>query len=100
MSYVDLRDLEGAEKRRWKKAIEDQTGYDFDELAENEPTMIPDYGFKAYAEELAYDIGMIDQQFANNWPATHIDWKAAAEDLKYDYTNVEVDGVEYWFRAF
>lgn len=35
---------------------------------------------------------------ATEWPLRHIDWDAAAEELKQDYTSVEFDGVTYWIR--
>lgn len=96
--YTDLRDLKGSEKRKWKKAIEEQTGYDFDELSENEPTMISRDEFEDYAQELAFDIGAIDGN--QNWPHNCIDWEEAASQLEQDYTSVDVDGVEYLFRAY
>src|SRR5919108_3861575 len=42
--------------------------------------------FQEYAEEFAEDIGAIDPRAS--WPLCHIDWKAAADDLKQDYTEV------------
>ena len=98
MDYIDLRDLEGQEKKTWKKAIEDQTGCDFDEMAENEPTMIPDCEFREYAQNLAEDVGAINKD--NNWPVYCIDWDRATDELKMDYSSVEVGGIEYWFRAW
>lgn len=104
MAYIDLRDIiENKRKdpeayREWKKAIEDQTGYDFAELAENEPTMISEDDFEDYARELAEDIGAISRD--TQWPATCIDWEYAAHELKMDYSEVEVDGVTYYFRAY
>ena len=52
--------------------------------------------FQTYAEELAEEIGAIDRNA--KWPLSHIDWEAAAEALKQDYTSVDFDGVEYWVR--
>jgi hypothetical protein len=59
-------------------------------------TLIRDSYFKQYAEEFASDIGRISGDM--EWPLCHIDWDAAAEDLKQDYTSVEFDGVTYWIR--
>ena len=98
MSYIDLRDLKGTEKREWKKAIEEQTGYDFDKLADNEPTMIPEREFKDYAWRLAEDIGAINPKAG--WPINCIDWDQAADELKQDYSEVEVDGTTYYFRSY
>ena len=97
-NIIDLRDLKGEELKTWKQAIEDQTGYNFEELTENEPTMISDSYFKEYAQELAEDIGTINK--SNEWPNYCIDWERAAAELKMDYTSVEVDSEMYWFRAY
>jgi hypothetical protein len=59
-------------------------------------TLIRDSYFEEYAEGLAEDIGAIDRNA--NWPLNHIDWEAAANDLKMDHTCVDFDGVDYWFR--
>lgn len=59
-------------------------------------TMIHDDYFEAYAEQLAEDIGAIDRDA--KWPLTHIDWTAAADDLKQDYTSIDFDGQTYWIR--
>mgnify|MGYP001610086472 CR=1 FL=1 len=54
--------------------------------------------FETYAEELAEDIGAIDRKLEGQWPYNHIDWKAAAEELMQDYTEIDFDGVTYWYR--
>lgn len=59
-------------------------------------TFIRDSNFEAYAEELAEDIGAISRDAA--WPLNRIDWEAAANDLKMDYTSVEIDGEDWWYR--
>jgi hypothetical protein len=59
-------------------------------------TLIRDSYFVEYAQELAVDIGAIDSNA--RWPMTHIDWEAAADELKMDYTSVEFDDVTYWVR--
>lgn len=59
-------------------------------------TLIRESHFREYAEELAEDIGAINSDAA--WPNNHIDWDAAADELKVDYTTVELDGVTYWYR--
>ena len=55
-------------------------------------TLISDDYFKKYAME----IGAIPKDAA--WPATCIDWDAAAEELQQDYISVEFDGTTYWIR--
>jgi hypothetical protein len=59
-------------------------------------TLIRDDYFKDYAQELAEDIGAINPEAS--WPLNHIDWGAAADALKMDYTPVEWSGVTYWVR--
>jgi hypothetical protein len=33
-----------------------------------------------------------------SWPASYIDWDAAADALRMDYTSVDYAGVTYWVR--
>ena len=98
--FIDLRDIEEvlndegpdpderAEAEAIKEAVEDG-GMDFEDVAQNEPTLIADSYFETYAEEFATDIGAVGRD-NNDWPLYHIDWKAAAEDLKQDYTEYEI----------
>ena len=58
--------------------------------------MIADDYFEDYAQELAEDTGAIDRKA--KWPLTHIDWDAAAEELKYDYSEVAIGGKSYWIQ--
>ncbi len=59
-------------------------------------TLIRDSYFKAYAMELADDIGAVDLNAS--WPMSCIDWDQAARELQMDYTAVTFDGVDYWIR--
>lgn len=59
-------------------------------------TFISDDYFEDYARELAEDIGAIDPNAS--WPLNHIDWEAAADGLKMDYTSFEYEGMTYWAR--
>jgi hypothetical protein len=61
-------------------------------------TLIRESYFEEYAEQLADDIGYLADSKAQEWPFRHIDWKAAAEELKEDYFTVEFDGVTYYIR--
>ena len=63
-------------------------------------TLIRDSHFQDYAEEFfndTADSSTIDAM--NQWPLRHIDWEAAAEELKQDYTTIDFDGVDYWIRS-
>lgn len=52
--------------------------------------------FTQYAQELAEEIGAIASDA--QWPLRHINWDAAAEELKQDYTTVDFDGTDYYIR--
>lgn len=52
--------------------------------------------FTEYAQELADDIGAVDD--SHGWPLSYIDWDAAADALKMDYTSVEYLGHTYYVR--
>ena len=59
-------------------------------------TLIRDSYFKAYAQELAEDCGMINR--TSGWPNSCIDWEQAAEELQQDYTSISWEGIDYWIR--
>lgn len=58
--------------------------------------IIHDSHFKEYAREYAEETGVIDPGAV--WPACHIDWDAAADELRSDHTEITFDGVTYWLR--
>jgi hypothetical protein len=59
--------------------------------------LIPEDAFTDYAEQLAEDIGTIDRD--QPWPLNCIDWEAAAEQLKQDYVEIEIEGQTYLARG-
>lgn len=59
-------------------------------------TFISEDYFEDYAREFAEDTGAIEKNY--HWPANHIDWGKAADELKIDYTEVDFDGVAYYYR--
>jgi hypothetical protein len=77
-------------------AFRDEAEHYVSDFAFGETFVSEDY-FEEYAEEMAYDIGAIDREAS--WPLNRIDWTAAAEDLKIDYTSFEFFGTTYWARA-
>lgn len=109
MPYMDTRDL--VERREeiedevreeenpdleQLKAIEDlaeEIGGEF----EHGETMIPVSEFEDYAQELARDIGAISGE--EGWPLRHIDWEAAARELKADYVEVSWEGTNFLVRS-
>jgi len=61
-------------------------------------TLIKDSYFTEYAEQLADDLGYLNEN-PNRWPFNHIDWEAAAEELQQDYSQVSFFGDDYWVRG-
>ena len=60
-------------------------------------TLIADSYFKEYAQELAEDIDAIPKNAP--WPICFVDWDAASEALKMDYTSVDFAGETFWIRS-
>jgi hypothetical protein len=60
-------------------------------------TLIREEYFTEYAEGYAEDIGAIDRDA--RWPNTHIDWEAAAADLRQDYSEVKYGNETYLTRS-
>lgn len=60
-------------------------------------TLVSDSYFVKYAEQLADDLGVINRDLA--WPLNHLNWEAAAKELKQDYFDVEFGDVIYWIRS-
>lgn len=58
--------------------------------------LIRESHFTEYAQQLAEDIGAVDSNAT--WPMRCIDWKQAADELREDYTETEIDGTTYLYR--
>lgn len=84
----------GEELAALKALAEEAEGYSGDWA--HGATLIRDSYFEDYAQQLAEDIGALEN--CNQWPATCIDWERAARELQMDYTSVEFDGEAYWVR--
>jgi antirestriction protein len=96
-AFEDASDAE--DYRILKALLEDLAGYGGDEEWRGDwypITLIRDSHFETYAQELAEEIGVINQ--AVRWPYTCIDWEQAARELQQDYSTVEYSGVTYWYR--
>lgn len=95
-----LKEWEDADEfKALGKLIEDLKGGGGDEKWRGDwyPQMlIRDSHFEDYAQELAADCGMIDNDA--KWPMNCIDWEQAARELKHDYSSIEVGGNDYWYR--
>lgn len=87
--------LDGEERDRLRalRELRDEIGET--SMRESE-TMIPEDDFEDYARELAHEVGAVPE--GAGWPASHIDWEAAARSLSMDYSYVTFDGTNYWVR--
>lgn len=88
-----------AELDTLKGLVEELRGYGGDHRWDGDwfpVTLIRDSYFVEYAQELAEEVGAINPEAS--WLANYIDWSAVADDLKMDYSAVEFDGVDYWYR--
>ena len=59
--------------------------------------LVRDSYFVEFAKNEATECGLISDDAS--WPHNHIDWEAAADALKMDYSSVEFDGETYWTRG-
>lgn len=91
---------EGAEElKQLEDLLSQMAGYGGDEEWEGDwypITLIRDDYFEEYSEQLAEELDLVKPDA--QWPYTCIDWEAAAEQLKMDYTSCEFEGVTYWYR--
>lgn len=89
----DTTDLE-VELKALEAFAEEASGYAPD-WHYGETIIHADY-FTQYAQELASEVDVIDRN--PRWPFTYIDWEAAADALKQDYSAVEFEGETYYIR--
>lgn len=78
------------------KALDDEIGLRY---LNDEGPAVNESDFAEFAEELASDLGLIQDDDLSRWPYNNIDWDDAAEDLKVDYREFEFDGTTYLVRA-
>lgn len=71
--------------------------YDPDSLrAVDQQCLIPESEFEDYAQQLAEDIGAVED--FSRWPVSCIDWQQAADELRMDYTSVDYEGTTYFYQ--
>ena len=58
-------------------------------------TLVNDDNWIEYAQTLADDAGGV----TDAWPHRHIDWEAAADELRQDFTEVRYGGSSFLMRA-
>jgi len=94
--FMDDGDLHDAQERL--KALDellDEVGRE----ARYGVMLIREDGFEEYAREVASEFAHGYENVSEDWPFCHIDWEAAAEALKQDYTEIEFDGDTWLYRA-
>ncbi|KKK61542.1 hypothetical protein LCGC14_3013290 [marine sediment metagenome] len=89
----EVEDAELAEELQHLKALTEEASSS--EWSSGVTLISEDY-FEDYAREFAEDVGAIDKSY--DWPANHIDWERASNELQLDYMGVDFDGVTYYFR--
>ena len=109
---IDVRDLikryeyiedsddeeELAEARKINAILDDLGGYGDDEQWRGKGyplSLIRDSYFVEAMQDFVQDIG--------DWPRDipaymEIDWEKTADNLRVDYSNIEIDGTDYWYR--
>jgi hypothetical protein len=58
-------------------------------------TLINEDNWIDYAQQMADDLGGV----TDGWPHRHIDWEAAADELKQDYTEVRFGSASFYLRT-
>jgi hypothetical protein len=58
-------------------------------------TMIVENYFTEYAQDLVSDIGDMPREIPSY---IEIDWDATADNIKRDYSSIDIDGNTYYFR--
>lgn len=91
------------------RALAEQGEHNADDWWHGEVLIRESY-FEEYAKELAREVAGIESgpsydrqhvpfdKITESWPFRHIDWEAAADELRTDYNEVEFDGVTYLIR--
>lgn len=94
-----LTQLEFDELQTLESLLEELKGCGGDEKWQGDwypITLIRDSYFEDYAQELAQDIGAVNE--GAGWPNNCIDWEKAARELQMDYSSVDFGNNTYWYR--
>jgi antirestriction protein len=93
----DPGDEDTAEELAQLRKLHEEGEQTFGREWENGVGLIRDSYFMQYAQEFADDVGAIDKDAI--WPVKHIDWEAAASELRQDYSQIDFNGEVYWGRG-
>ena len=104
----DVNEAEGEDKEQAEKDLqewkESEEGRELEELKaiseevsewKDGNTLIPDYDFVEYCQELLEDIGDLPKDLP--WYIA-IDWEQTADNLRDDYSEVGYQGTTYYYR--
>lgn len=100
-ALADALDDASIELDRWRDKNQEELE-ELRQLADEIPnwkygeSLINDDYFVEYAADLADDLYDMNK---HSWPFDCIDWDAAADALKMDYSSCEYQGETYWFRG-
>src|SRR6056297_5742 len=61
-------------------------------------TLIKEYDFEEYCEELVRDYGYLSRDTITALIENNIDWSGIADDMRQDYSELEYQGTTYLFR--
>ena len=92
---LDIEDFDKEELETFRSVVSEGELYSSDWNG-GEALILESY-FQDYAKELAEDLGSISGK--EEWPLNHIDWESAADDMKQDYSSIEVEGYTYYVRS-
>jgi hypothetical protein len=99
LNWVEDCQLEEAiEYRAIKEVLEELKGSGGDEQWRGDwypCTMIAEDYFTAYCQDLVSDIGDMPREIPSY---IEIDWDATANNIKIDYSSIDIDGTTYYFR--
>lgn len=101
----NLSDMTDDEKEEYRllSQIIDEVRNSANESPENGVTLIHESYFVDYIKEYADGTGIMmstpkDENGSIAWPFNHIDWEAAADDMRASYQELDYIGVTYLFR--
>lgn len=81
-------------KKEQQKVVS-ETSYDLESLKINDLPLIPESEIDEYLVDQFFDAYSVNANVA-----FYLDNERIAQDMKMDYTSVELDGQTYYFEAF
>ena len=95
----EFGDDDATELKLLKEVLEELSGNGGDEQFRGDwypSELINEHHFQTYAQEFADEIGAINSEAS--WPNNCIDWEQAANDLRSDYTAIDIEGHSFLYR--